>query len=377
MMLWILIAALTAAASLSVFIPMARARSNEATSAAADEAVYRQQLEEVDRDLERGLIDEAAAEAARTEIARRLLAANDRVQHAHEGAKSSAGLRISQVLAIAVVPVAALGLYLYLGSPNMPDRPLAARLTAPPEDQSASELVARAERHLAENPQDGRGWAVLAPIYMRLNNPEASANAYSKAIEFLGPSQEFFTNMGEALTMVNEGLVTASAREAFENAVDLEPTAVKPRFFLALALGQEGRKDDAISAWEALLEGADPTAFWVPAARDELQKLGGTPPTMAETLKGPNREQVEAASEMSAEDRQAMIQSMVDGLAARLASDGGTLGEWQRLIRAYIVLGDESKATAILNEARDVFGSNAADLAEIDAMAEELGLSGQ
>ncbi|EFO30570.1 cytoChrome c-type biogenesis protein CycH [Roseibium sp. TrichSKD4] len=377
MMLWILIAALTAAASLSVLIPMARARSNEATSAAADEAVYRQQLEEVDRDLERGLIDEAAAEAARTEIARRLLAANDRVQHAHEGAKSSAGFRLSQVLAVAIVPVAALGLYLYLGSPNMPDRPLAARLTAPPEDQSVSELVARAERHLAENPQDGRGWAVLAPIYMRLNNPEASANAYSKAIEFLGPSQEFFTNMGEALTMANEGLVTASAREAFEKAVDLEPTAVKPRFFLALALGQEGRKDDAISAWEALLEGADPTAFWLPAAREELQKLGGTPPTMAETLKGPNREQVEAASEMSAEDRQAMIQSMVDGLAARLASDGGTLGEWQRLIRAYIVLGDESKATAILNEARDVFGSNAADLAKIDAMAGELGLSGQ
>lgn len=377
MMLWILIAALTAAASLSVLIPMARARSNEATSAAADEAVYRQQLEEVDRDLERGLIDEAAAEAARTEIARRLLAANDRVQHAQEGGKSSAGFRLSQVLAVAIVPVAALGLYLYLGSPNMPDRPLAARLTAPPEDQSVSELVARAERHLAENPQDGRGWAVLAPIYMRLNNPEASANAYSKAIEFLGPSQEFFTNMGEALTMANEGLVTASAREAFEKAVDLEPTAVKPRFFLALALGQEGRKDDAISAWEALLDGADPTAFWVPAAREELQKLGGTPPTMAETLKGPSRDQVEAASEMSAEDRQAMIQSMVDGLAARLASDGGTLGEWQRLIRAYIVLGEESKATEILNEARDVFGSNAADLAKIDAMAEELGLSGQ
>ena len=185
-----------------------------AAAIAADEAVYRQQLDEVDKDLERGLIDDEAANAARTEIARRLLAVHDRGGNAANGAGSSWPLRLTLLSALAVLPLMAVGTYLALGSPELPDQPLAARLNAPAENQSLEVLIARIERHLAENPEDGKGWEVVAPVYMRIGNPQAAAKAYQNTIRLLGPSGERLTDLGEALTVVNDGIVSANARGA-------------------------------------------------------------------------------------------------------------------------------------------------------------------
>jgi len=374
---------MTAAAALSILIPLSRRQggAEQAPNTAADEAVYRQQLDEVERDLDRGLIDETAADAARTEIARRLLAANERRTAGQAGAKGSPmGVRAGKILAIAGLPVFTLGLYMVLGSPELPDQPLAARLTAPPEGQSVEELVARVERHLAQNPEDGQGWAVIAPVLMRMGDAQGAARAYSNAVRLLGPSPELVTDMGEAMTMANEGMISAGARAAFEQAVELDPAAVKPRFFLALALGQEGKTDEAILAWQSLLEGADPEAVWVPAAMDELYKLGGEAPEMASQLRGPDRgpdrSDVEAAAEMAPEDRTAMITGMVQGLADRLESEGGSADEWIQLMRAYMVMGDGTKAQETYEAATEAFMGNPADLAKINAAARELGLGG-
>ncbi|GAB2185032.1 c-type cytochrome biogenesis protein CcmI [Roseibium sp. LAB1] len=375
MVFWILIALLTGAATLSVLVPLSRTRRRkEAASSSADEAVYREQLAAIETELERGLIDIEAADAARTEIARRLLAAHDRDDTAKQDAPQSGRLKLAQGLALLVLPVAAFGLYFVLGSPDLPDQPLLSRLTAPAEEQSVDLLVARVERHLAENPEDGQGWAVIAPVYLSLGQPQASAKAYSNAIRILGPRQTWLTDMGEALTIANQGLVTADARAAFEQAVALEPGAVKPRFFLALALGQEGRNDDAIAAWQALLEGADETAAWVGAARQEMARLTGETPA-ANTLRGPSQEEVAAAGEMNADDRQAMISNMVAGLAERLSTEGGSVEEWNRLIRAYMVLGKKQDAEKALAEALSAYADKPEDLSMIKDAASQLGLS--
>lgn len=272
------------------------------------------------------------------------------------------------------MPASAFGLYLVLGSPDLPDQPLLSRLSAPAEEQSVDLLVARVERHLAENPQDGQGWAVIAPVYLSLGQPQASAKAYSNAIRILGPNQAWLTDMGEALTIANQGLVTADARAAFEQAVSLEPAAVKPRFFLALALGQEGRKEDAISAWQALLQGADETQAWVGAARQEMARLTGGAP-VGNSLPGPSQEEVSAASEMAADDRQAMIAGMVAGLAERLSTEGGSVDEWNRLIRAYMVLGKKQDAEKALEEALSAYADKPEDLSMIKDAASQLGLT--
>jgi cytochrome c-type biogenesis protein CcmH len=375
MIFWILIAILTGAAALTVLVPLSRGKqSTMAASRLADEAVYREQLAAIDNELERGLIDAEAAEAARTEVARRLLAAHDRGTDAVVTTHHGVRLKLVQLLALAILPLGAFALYyLVLGSPEFPDQPLQARLSAPAEQQSVDVLVARVERHLADNPQDGEGWAVIAPVYLSLGRPEASAKAYANAIRILGEKQTWLTDMGEALVIASQGLVTADARQAFEQAVKLDPSAVKPRFFLAMALGQEGRKDDAIAAWQDLLNGADPTAAWVGAAQQQLAELQGKAPAVTP---GPSQDDVAAAQDMSAEDRQTMIRSMVAGLADRLASEGGSAEEWNRLIRAYMVLGQKQDAEKALAAAETAFAGSPEELSLIKDAASRLGLSG-
>jgi cytochrome c-type biogenesis protein CcmH len=376
MIFWILIALLTAAAALSVLIPLSRVRAApDRARMHADEAVYREQLAAVDAERERGLIDAEAAEAARTEIARRLLAAHDRDADAPQQAGKGPRLKIARAVAVLALPALACGLYLLIGSPGAPDQPLIARLTAPAQDQSVEVLVARVERHLADNPQDGRGWAVVAPVYMTLGQPAASARAYANAIRILGPRQAWLTDMGEALTIANQGLITADARAAFEQALALEPEAVKPRFFLALALGQEGRDEAAIAAWRKLLDGADPAEPWVGAARQELAALTGGEPA-ASGLPGPTGAEVAAARDMSEDDRQSMIRGMVSGLAERLNADGGSVEEWNRLIQAYMVLGERSEAEKALEAARTAYAGKPDDLSRIKEAAGRLGLTG-
>jgi cytochrome c-type biogenesis protein CcmH len=376
MIFWILLALMTGVAALSVLVPLARAgRAQVAAVGSADEAVYREQLSAIDSELERGLIEPEAAEAARTEIARRLLAAHDKNEQKQQKTASGTRLKTAQVFALAALPLIALGIYIALGSPEEPDQPLVARLSEPAEGQSVDVLVARVERHLSENPEDGQGWAVIAPVYLTMGQPDASARAYANAIRILGPNPDWLTDMGEALTMANQGLVTADARQAFEQAVSLQPAAIKPRFFLAMALGQEGKSEAAIEAWEKLLEGADETAAWAGVARQQLAQLKGEP--VEETgPSGPTEADIAASQDLSAEDRQEMIRGMVDGLAGRLASEGGSAGEWSRLIQAYVVLGEQQKAEEALAAAEAAYSDKPADLSLIKDTASSLGLSG-
>ncbi|WP_417774347.1 c-type cytochrome biogenesis protein CcmI [Stappia sp.] len=387
MVIWIVFSVLTALSALAVLVPVTRARKQAASAAAHDAEVYKAQLAEVDRDLDRGLVSQQAADAARTEIARRLIAANREVTA--EGDSASVGdtapatsarfrLRFAQVIAILIIPVAALLFYLEVGSPDLPDLPLQARLEAPATGRSLPELVARVERELAKNPSDGRGWDVLAPVYMRLGRAEDAAAAYASAIRLLGSDVRRETDMGEAMVIANSGIVGADARAAFERAVKLDPTAVKPRFFLALALTQENRSDDAISAWKALLADARGGEAWAEAVRIELSKLGvevetpGAPAVAG--APGPDREQVAAAAAMSNEDRTAMIRGMVDQLDTRLTDEGGTPEEWLRLIRALSVLGDAERLGDTVARARVALKDDPEAVAEVERAAQELGI---
>lgn len=372
MIIWILFAILTALAALSILVPMARARAGDGESASHDAEVYRAQLGEVDKDLERGLIDEESAQAARTEIARRLIAAAKSSEGGEKGRPGSRmAVRLAQLAAIVFLPLAAIGLYLELGTPNLPDQPLAERLAARPTQQDLPLLVARVEKHLADNPQDGQGWEVLAPVYMRMGRTSDAATAYRNAIRILGPTVDRQSNLGEALTMANQGIVSADARAAFERAVEIDERAVKPRFFLALALGQEAKNDEAAAAWRSILDEAQGNEPWVPAALAELEKVGGEPPQKL-VRSGPSAGDVAAASRMSEADRAQMIEGMVVGLDERLRSEGGNAEEWVRLIRAYSVLGRQDKAMETFELAVASFEDDPAALEKLEAARQAL-----
>ncbi len=368
--MWIvaIFAAMTAIAVLAILAPLNRRRGDESRAEAHDVEVYHAQLMEIDADVARGAIEPAEAEAAQTEIARRLIAANRRV--VREGAlrEGQPLARAATIATIIVVPTLALGLYAIHGAPNMPDRPLSARLSAPPETQTLAELVARIETRLAENPEDGRGWEILAPIYMRMNRPLDAANAYAAASRLLGPTASFEADRGEALVAANQGTITQAAHDAFEQAAALDPTSVKPRFYLAMALGQDGKTEDAVAAWHVLLAEANGDEPWTVAARDELRRLNASRADPAS--RGPTAADVEAARTLSDDDREQMISGMVENLRLRLEREGGSLEEWLRLVQSYRVLGRTDEARAAVAAARAAFADDPNALA---ALALELG----
>lgn len=373
MLLWIAFALMTGAAILAVLWPLRVRREDIASAAAADDAradlaVYRDQLAEIERDRTAGLIGAGEFEAARTEVARRMLRAADSENAAAR--TSDTRRRAAAVLALVGVPLIAGVLYLALGSPAYEGQPLAARLDARPGEADVAILVRKVEAHLEANPEDGRGHEVVAPVYFRIGRFDDSARAWSNAIRILGDSATRESGLGEALVAANGGVVTAEAKAAFDKAVALDPTAVRARYYLGLAAEQDGRKDEAAAIWGKLAADAQPDAPWLPTVRDALarvQPANAAPP-------GPNAGDVAAAQNMSPEDRAAMVRTMVDGLASRLAQQGGGIDEWLRLVRAWSVLGEGEKAKAAAGDARKQFAQDSAALARIDELTRQLGL---
>ena len=272
MLFWFLIAAMTAAAVFSVLWPLG-ARRAIAAPANADLLVYRDQLAELDHDRARGLLAEPEAEAARVEIARRLINVAKKNAGNETGAGSLMRRRLASLTALAVVP-AALLFYLSLGSPYLSE------VTPRPATTAASEqvalLLARIEKHLAEHPDDGKGWEVVAPVYTRLDRTEDAVKARANALRLLGETAERQADLGEALVADARGVVTADARKAFTRADALEAGQPKARFFLGLAAAQDGRKDDAEKIWRELVTGAPQDAPYLPAVREALEQLRGS-----------------------------------------------------------------------------------------------------
>ncbi|MEW9837532.1 c-type cytochrome biogenesis protein CcmI [Mesorhizobium marinum] len=375
MLFWVIAGLLTLGASLSVLLPLARRGQAGGAEGSHDVEVYRDQLAELDRDAERGLIGPTEAEQARAEIARRILKADKlaRLEGAGDRADGRA-VRSLGVAAVLAVPLVSWGIYAATGSPDLPSQPLAARLDKNPADSTVDELVARAEAHLAANPDDARGWDVLAPIYVRIGRNNDAVTAYQNAIRLDGPSGARQSGLGEALAGAAGGLITAQARDAFAKALDLEPGQPKAAFFLATAQVQEGRVAEAVDAWRAMLRNLPADSPWRGAVEQavaegdrRLAAVGGP--------KGPTPDAVEAAGQMSEEDRSAMIETMVAGLDERLRQNPRDLEGWMRLVRSYHVLGRAPEARDALARGVAAFGEGSVEAGKLGDFSIALGVA--
>ena len=255
MMLWLVIALMTAAAMFCVLWPFVR-RTGVARSG-SDVVVYQDQLDEIERDLAAGMIGGAEAEAARIEVSRRLIAAADARSAVETGTRAPARIQsLTAAVALIALPAGAVGLYLALGSPNLAGQPFSdqvARAHATETGQSITGLITQVEKHLKENPGDGRGWEVIAPVYMRLGRYQDAVTAHSNALRLLGATALREANLGEALVNAANGIVTAQAKAAFDRALALDAKDVATRFYLGLAAEQDGRGPEAVKIWQGLL----------------------------------------------------------------------------------------------------------------------------
>ncbi|HEY6254840.1 MAG TPA: c-type cytochrome biogenesis protein CcmI, partial [Xanthobacteraceae bacterium] len=364
MSLWLLFALMTAMAMLAVLWPLAR--SAGAPRSGNDLAVYRDQLEEIARDRAAGQIGEVEAEAAKVEVSRRLIGAAD-VEAAAPGPAPATTWhrRLVTAVALVVLPLGATGLYLEIGSPELPGQPLAAR-AAEVQNQSIDHLLGQVEAHLLANPDDARGWQVIAPVYLRLGRFDDAVKARRNVLRLGGETADRQADLGEALVGSANGIVTAEAKQAFERAVVLDPQDVKGRYFLGLAAEQDGRRADAVSIWRGMVTSAPPGAPWVAVVRGELARIEG----------GPGPDDVAAANDLGPEQRMTMIRGMVEKLSDRLHHDGTDLEGWLRLVRSYMVLGERDKARAAAVDARRALVSDPEKLRQINELVRGLGIEG-
>lgn len=380
MLLWIAFALLTAGVLAFVLAPLVRPQRADAGFAADPEstiAVYRDQLRELEADKARGLIDPAEAAAAEREISRRVLAAVPPAQGAPVAATSRSPRTTAALAAALAVPLVAITLYIAFGAPGA--IPTAAQREAAREQATVARLVTQVEARLRAVPGDGKGWEVIAPVYLRLGRFQDAAFAYAQAARLQGESVPLLAGLAESSMLAAGGAVTDEARVAYEKLLKLEPSRVEPRFWLAMAKEQAGDLDTALKEYKTLLAAAPAGAPYRASLEQRIHMLSSMiaardagpasgPPA------GPSAADIAAASKLDPAQREAMVKQMVDGLAQRLKTNGNDLPGWLRLVRAYAVLDRKDDARAALAEARRNFASDAAALGELTRLAASLGL---
>ncbi|MEM9575103.1 MAG: c-type cytochrome biogenesis protein CcmI, partial [Pseudomonadota bacterium] len=327
------------------------------------------------------------AKQARAEIARRLLAAETKILEFDDAAGSIANRKFGSIALVAVaavfVPAIAALTYSTLGSPSMETQPLAARVLAEQNTQVVAgndgaqirDLVERAEAHLQANPNDGRGWEVLAPIYFRLGRGEEARAAYANAIRMLGENGSRLSGMGEVEVAIAGGVVNEAAKESFEAAILLDSNDGRSLFFLGLEKAQSGAAEAAIDIWQSLAQNPNSQQEWRAIAARQLAALSSSQNIDSASAPPIDQDAVDQLQSMSAEDRQVMIEGMVSQLDARLTEQGGTVEEWLRLIRARVVLNQLEMAMNDLGRALETFSQEEDKLRQIRALAIELNLS--
>jgi cytochrome c-type biogenesis protein CcmH len=384
-------------------VPLLVRRQRTASRDAYNLAVYRDQLAEVERDLARGVLTAEQADAARTEIGRRILALNPAAATA---GPSSAMPFAMATAAVLLLPFAAWALYAALGSPGMPDQPYASRGANPspaaaqnagqaanagerPPHVDMAEAVQKLTAHLKENPDDLTGWVLLARSDMSLGRFQEAADAYKRAVDLSDKRADILGDWGEALVLATSGTVTPAAKEAFQAGLKDPELAPRSRYYLALAQMQQGDTKGALQAWVDLEADSPADADWLPMVRKRIEQTSaslGLDPAGLKTSAGAERPKPVAAAAppahppmktpaappaatagaapstgsapdpqkvreaqqslagASPQDRQAMINSMVERLAARLQEQPDDVEGWTRLGRSYSVLNQPQKA---------------------------------
>ena len=378
----------------------------------ADLAFYRAQHTQLAVDLARGVIAPQEAGLMRLEIERRLLDA-DRSQSRAEPAHAVPSWAQRTLLGVVVFGLlGAVALYIFqLGAPLYADLPLRARIEAAqaardmrpgqsaaeadmavrgapatdaPPDPAYAALVERLRLAVAANPNDLQGLDLLARNEAGLGNFAAAARSQAQVVALLGGQAGAADHaiLADLLILAAGGYVSPEAETALRAALAIDPKNGMARYYAGLMEAQAGRFDLSFVVWRDLLQDSPADAPWMDPLRADLpgvaQRAGVKftlpEPEFAPQLAGPTAADVAAAQQMSTEDRQAMIATMVAGLSERLTTEGGTPEEWARLIRSYAMLNDRDSAVMAWNDAQAQFAGTA-DLEQIRAAARAVGVA--
>lgn len=282
-----------------------------------------------------------------------------------------------------------------LGANGSSPTPVATLGTAPTNVGSVDKMNARLEARLEGDPTDASGWQMLGWSYFNTGHYAEAESAYAKAVALRPDDAELLSLYGETLVRLDNGLVSDSARESFRKALAIRPDDPRARFFLGMALEQDGDPAAAIEAWIGLIDSAAPGAAWAPGVIERIRELAsasnidvsgrlpasiddGSTPLRSPDLAGgggPSAAEVQAALEMTPQDRQEMIRGMVDSLEARLMRSPDDPDGWVRLIRSRVVLGEADAAVGALRTALAALEARPDAIEMVTKAAAELGVT--
>lgn len=383
-----------------VLIQALRRAGPSGANGAEDLLIYRDQLAEVDRDLARGVLPLEEAGRLRVEVQRRILEAGRIQPQAPAHAASHPAIAASVVvLGLALSGV----IYLSLGVPGYPDLPIAERLAnaelayqnrpsqdameqalpafSPPADvdKVTLDIVQKLRDAVASHRDDLQGQIYLSEQEANLGNYAAARKAQAEVIRLKGAqaSADDYANLGVMMIYAAQGTVSPQAEQALTEALQRQPTHPAARFYMGLMAAQIGRPDQTFPLWKALLEEGPATAPWIPFITEGLQGIAdaaGIEYQMPQPA-GPSAADMANAAQMSAEDRQKMIESMVGGLESRLMAEGGPIEDWTQLINALGVLNAQDRAKAAYTKAQADFAGQPGQLSALKAAATAAGIA--
>jgi cytochrome c-type biogenesis protein CcmH len=305
-----LLAALTFAALLPVLLPLLRGVPPVRDRSEYDRAVYRDQLREVDRDMERGLLTETESGPVRLEIQRRLLATEPEA-----APPRVAKARVLAAVTGIVAAAGALGLYLVLGVPVIP--------AISGHEAETSAAIGRLAEHLRTNPNDAEGWSLYARAMSQLERWDDAEAAWRHVIALGRSTPEVVAALGETLVLREGGTVSEEARGLFDMALRGDPKNAMARFYVALATSQGGDAKTAVAQWQALLDDMPPES---PGRQEVAGRMQETARAAGIPLP-------------SATGRTAATEAMAAKLAARLELEPNDAEGWINLGRSDTVLG--------------------------------------
>lgn len=298
------------------------------------------------------------------EIDKRLLALTldmDQQQHEHQSILTPRIIMLSFL-----VPALSTFIYLFLGSPQSPDQPIAGRSAeiaaakagANKSQNEAAAALQKAISSTEQTPQNVEAWLLLAQAAGAVNDSETEIRALRNAIEITESEPSIVAMLAEALSRAADGQITVPARALIKAVLEANPNEPRAMFLAGLAKFQDGDNESAIRLWQNLLAKSQPDAPWISTVRDNIKsaaEAGNIPLDTLDNLQptGPDAMALADAATMTEDEQNEMIAGMVQRLHDRLIEEPNDTDGWIRLARAYNVLGQaENALDALTNGAK-------------------------
>ena len=251
---WSLAAVMLMVALLFVLPPLLRQRPGSAVS--RDELntrVIREQLAELDADLAIGKLDRAQYDAARKDVERELLYDLDK-GNSEQLARPARSGRWLTLLLIPAIPLCAILLYQIMGAAELIGRPQPARTAQQqPASQppgSIEEMTALLAARLQQQPDDLRGWVMLARSYAIMKRyPEAEA-AYANVLRLGDEDANLLTDYADAMVMADGGVFNDESGALLSRALQLDPDNLKGLWLAGHWKNQTGAYSEALDYWQ-------------------------------------------------------------------------------------------------------------------------------